>query len=178
MDRLQDWIPHLDFPCLIFCGKHLFFCKNFCFRRRVLRVMAGFGFQGIMGERVSSFVDLQRVLSSGASEAWVSAVGTAGQGFEAAEATSLLHTGASVWAWARIASHAESWNKSPVSASVRHKGQRSLVYFGLETLKWKTEKTFEFPLFLVFYKTNCHELGKFLASCGNKNQSDRWPREP
>lgn len=83
VDRLQDWIPHLDFPCLIFCGKHLFFCKNFCFRRRVLRVMAGFGFQGVMGERVSSFVDLQRVLSSGASEAWVSAVGSAGQGFEA-----------------------------------------------------------------------------------------------
>lgn len=58
--------------------------------------MGGFGFQGVMAERVSSFVDLQRVLSSGASEAWVSAVGTAGQGFEAAEATSLLHTGASV----------------------------------------------------------------------------------
>lgn len=61
--------------------------------------MGGFGFRGVAAERVSSFVDLQTVLSSGTSSAWVSAVGTAapaGQGSEAAEATSLLHTGASV----------------------------------------------------------------------------------
>lgn len=71
-----------------------------------------------------------------------------------------------------MADHAPSWNKSSVSASVRHKGQRSLVYFGLEMLKRKTEKTFEFPLFLVSYKTNCHESRMFLASSANKNQSD------
>lgn len=55
-----------------------------------------------------------------------------------------------------------SSNKGPVSATVQHKGQRSPVYFGLETFQWRTAKTFEFSLFSVSYKkTNCSELGIF-----------------
>lgn len=53
-------------------------------------------------------------------------------------------------------------NKGPVSATIQHKGQRSPVYFGSETFKWETAKTFEFSLFSVSYKkTNCSELGIF-----------------
>lgn len=74
-----------------------------------------------------------------------------------------LGTQASVCAGSVMGPHcACSPNKGSVSATVRHKGQRSPVYFGLETFKWRTAKTFEFSFFSVSYKkTNCSELGIF-----------------
>ena len=172
-----SWLKHSTANLFHFCNKKTnWFLLE---RKAVSTVWWVSEWPRVSDKRVSLFFLEGRWLrGSGRDEVWASTVYTAVacggmEGLSRGPRHRALSVHWGLW-WADTA----LLNKDPVSATVQHKGQRSPVYFGLETFKWETAKTFEFSLFSVSYKkTNCSESGIFWHLLWIKINQTRLLRE-